>query len=398
MAESLTIKRLGPIDEFVLEPKPLTVIIGEQASGKSLVAQLLFFFRSVKFLIGRRFSPSIISEKNWQHNLIDSVLNDIRGTRLSEYANGTAHVNYIKNKSTWGVKIHSSKGAFPNKALSLAIDDWFKYWIENRSQLGESWKVSHIYIPTERSMLTRLWNRSQSVLFAPQQPLTFRLFAEYLHWAYSPYNTFYNSFERFGSVAGDSDWTTVFDFIVKSQRKALDGEILFSDDSLSQWNWKVSKSKKDKVIPIEAISSGQMEAWPFFLLAATFGALLDTAYFYFEEPETHLHPEAQVEIMRTIGYLVNKGHKFILTTHSPFLLYVINNMIQRHISCKGNFPVKEDIALSPEDVVAYRLGDHPEVISGDKATGLLNLEELEKVADELGGEFDRLLDKMDEAR
>jgi len=47
VTESLTIGRLGPIGKLEIKPRPLTILIGEQASGKSLVALLLYFFRGL---------------------------------------------------------------------------------------------------------------------------------------------------------------------------------------------------------------------------------------------------------------------------------------------------------------------------------------------------------------
>ncbi len=161
------------------------------------------------------------------------------------------------------------------------------------------------------------------------------------------------------------------------------------------WKWRTKKRGKSKVIPIEATASGQMEAWPFFAIAATFGAFIANADFYFEEPETHLHPRAQVEVMKTIAYLVNHGQRFVLTTHSPFLLYVVNNMIQRFLSTPQGAPEEKAIALDPAQVAAYRLGKSPGEILDRGGTELLNLDELEQVADELGGEFDELLDAME---
>jgi predicted ATPase len=77
-----------------------------------------------------------------------------------------------------------------------------------------------------------------------------------------------------------------------------------------------------------------MEAWPFFVISATMGSLIRNMAVYFEEPETHLHPQAQVEVMKTIAFLTGRGHNFMITTHSPFLLYATNNMIQRYMPAK----------------------------------------------------------------
>jgi hypothetical protein len=138
-----------------------------------------------------------------------------------------------------------------------------------------------------------------------------------------------------------------------------------------------------------------MEAWPFFAIAAKFGTGERTSDFYFEEPETHLHPSAQVAVMEVIVALVHLGHSFVVTTHSPYILYVLDNMLQRFLSLKGDILANEHRWLDPETVAAYRLGRRPEdgfqdiMDRGD--TNLIDAHELERVANELGGEFDKLL-------
>ena len=48
-----------------------------------------------------------------------------------------------------------------------------------------------------------------------------------------------------------------------------------------------------------------------------------------EEPESHLHPSMQVELIRQISALVNAGVKVIVTTHSEWLLEELANIVQR---------------------------------------------------------------------
>ena len=57
MAETLKIKGLGPIRSLTIKPRGLTVLIGEPASGKSLAAQVLYFFRTLESELARRFDP-----------------------------------------------------------------------------------------------------------------------------------------------------------------------------------------------------------------------------------------------------------------------------------------------------------------------------------------------------
>jgi hypothetical protein len=47
-----------------------------------------------------------------------------------------------------------------------------------------------------------------------------------------------------------------------------------------------------------------------------------------DEPEMNAHPEAQLRIIELIAYLVNKGIRIVLTTHSPYVVDHLNNLIR----------------------------------------------------------------------
>lgn len=48
---------------------------------------------------------------------------------------------------------------------------------------------------------------------------------------------------------------------------------------------------------------------------------------FIEEPESHLHPSIQVNIMKIFSELVKKGVKLIITTHSNYIFNTTNNLI-----------------------------------------------------------------------
>ena len=48
-----------------------------------------------------------------------------------------------------------------------------------------------------------------------------------------------------------------------------------------------------------------------------------------EEPESHLHPSAQVELTRQLAKLVQQGYRVIITTHSEWILEELANVVQR---------------------------------------------------------------------
>ena len=46
-----------------------------------------------------------------------------------------------------------------------------------------------------------------------------------------------------------------------------------------------------------------------------------------DEPEMNLHPESQVKLLEALSILVNLGVKVLLTTHSPYIMAHLNNIV-----------------------------------------------------------------------
>ena len=70
-----------------------------------------------------------------------------------------------------------------------------------------------------------------------------------------------------------------------------------------------------------------------------------------EEPESHLHPAMQVELMRQLAVLVNEGFRIIITTHSEWLIEELQNIVNRSLVSKDERGDK--VALPPEKVGAW---------------------------------------------
>lgn len=379
MDETLIIERLGPIKKLEIKPRPLTIIIGEQASGKSLVAQVLYFFRGVKTHLARVYKPELSSRPSWHNPAIKNILDSLRGVPFANFANGVASLRYRNHRTQadWGVKVDGRKLSVKVlKKMTEEMDSWACGWQRQPEGWGQDTSSNAVFIPTERGLITRLLDSQPSALFAPFQPMSLREFAEWL--------MLFSKMRKRPEFNIDS-------FILECQRNALAGEAVVTPNRPEKWLWKTDS----KILPISAASSGQMEAWPFFEFAAFLQHSGMPTEVYFEEPETHVHPRAQVEIMKVVAYLVNRGHNFVITTHSPFLLQVVDNMLQRFMKYRGQMPEGEERWLDPEKVAAYCLrrdsDQSPEDIMDREDTGLLDATELEKVANELGAEFDELL-------
>lgn len=82
-----------------------------------------------------------------------------------------------------------------------------------------------------------------------------------------------------------------------------------------------------------------------------------------EEPELNLFPETQVHLLYAILRLLQYDRKdnLIITTHSPYILYALNNCLLAN-TVRNNIPKSKfneiccsNIILSPEDVSVYEL-------------------------------------------
>ena len=102
-----------------------------------------------------------------------------------------------------------------------------------------------------------------------------------------------------------------------------------------------------------------------------------------EEPESHLHPEAQTIIAHTLSRLVRAGVRIIITTHSNWLLKQISNLIREGELRKQGEPTSEsEDYLDKEEVGAWWFHkDKPvtelpfDIIEGIEPEEFLDIEE-----------------------
>ncbi len=122
----------------------------------------------------------------------------------------------------------------------------------------------------------------------------------------------------------------------------------------------------------------------------------------FDEPEMNLHPALQVELMEFLGMLVNAGLQVLITTHSPYLVDHLVNLIQA-TKYPDNERFKElfyleqsDSFLFQEQVSAYLFeeDEQAEVVTVKNILtedGLIKWGTFSKVSDDLSEIFSKLL-------
>lgn len=136
------------------------------------------------------------------------------------------------------------------------------------------------------------------------------------------------------------------------------------------------------------------------------GRVYTHTQFIIEEPEQNLFPKTQVDFLYFLLAMVNHGrkHRLVLTTHSPYVLYALNNCLLAHLveknmdedTKKGVDAVK--YAINPKYVSVWQIedgclvnekGDRNATIQDEN--GLIRKNYFNNIMRQVMGEFNELL-------
>lgn len=387
---------LGPIKAtkapLALEISPLTVFIGPQGTGKSLASQLLYFFRDAQYLI------STYSKQEGPEISVRKVIEGIRSGEKSKRSfssfvmEDSVEIQYVSEginhgKRDWSITCYESNRAIrPKRSFNQDIKSWLTKIADNPSSSSDI-ESNVVFVPGERSFFSRLINSDPQSLGGSELPITMREFTKFLFRSADTYQKWQDS-----SVEKPPEVSEI-DIIITHE---LRGYAIFSRKGpyARQWQWMPEGS--DRPIEIEMASSGQMETWPMVSIAqAVFGWDLKQRplFIHIEEPETHLHPSAQVAITKLLAYLCKKGFRLVVTTHSVFVLYVLNNLIL----ASQNLPEKNfanipdsSLRISPDHLSAYLFSDGTVVSIRDRESGELDESRLSSVLGNLESQYNQI--------
>ncbi|NJO18618.1 MAG: AAA family ATPase [Thioploca sp.] len=117
----------------------------------------------------------------------------------------------------------------------------------------------------------------------------------------------------------------------------------------------------DKKFLLSDSASGLQAVVPALLIFEYYAQDEEKKSYTFEEPELNLFPIAQKKLVELIvEKVLNNGHKMVMTTHSPYMLTALNNLIYAYqVGQKEPDKVKALIEqkfwLDPQNVAAYFL-------------------------------------------
>jgi len=407
----LQLKNLGAIQNVALKPKPLTIICGKNNTGKTYAMYSLWSLVELSFNVDfpqvKELSNTLNNEGEvsfnifdfFEKNIIDMVdrinliliktlpktfntdvdffngaemfldvnkiefldrLSDnINSDTLFDTLRGILDVTFLPDHGLLKIS-HSSGNLYPPFIISDMMNSFFSRVII--SEFG----VSAFLMPTERAGLNLFFNelktqkknideyiqsRSENKDGIEKYDISEIMGRRYYSLPIEEYIDYMSS----AKIDYDSDLSEVekymngnFSLMSSFRFKKIKGKVFFKTEDGKEFGLHLASS---------AIKTN-LALWVYLSQLNYKDKLL-----MIDEPELNLHPDAQRFMARLIVFLVNRGVKVAVSTHSDYFIKEINSLIM----LKNDFEQKNEIlnkygfnhfdSISADDIVAYHFNN-----------------------------------------
>lgn len=360
----LVLKNTGPIKECSINVDNFTIFTGPQVSGKSTIAKAVFFFRTVKddildLYLKQRLNnvdDSHFSENsNNSSNLsfINLVIRSLKSKLLQLFGslramNDSMEMRYYYDTETYiAITVKAEKSSkyissnciyinFSNNINSFLqekysdIDKYDDYKGRMKNELSKLFVDDYhtIFIPAGRSILTLLTSQLNylfAIMDEEQKRTIDYCTKKYIEFILKIRPNFGEGIEGYFLNKLSTDTEKINTQIIKKTltdiKTLLKGEYIFTSGE----EWLILEN--NKCIKINFASSGQQEMlWILNVIAYQMINNFKT-FLIVEEPEAHLYPNSQKAISELLSLFYNAGNSILITTHSPYVLGTINNLL-----------------------------------------------------------------------
>ncbi|WP_340123281.1 AAA family ATPase [Methylobacter svalbardensis] len=421
--ERIEINGFLTIDHADFEIRKINILIGAQAQGKSVIAKLVYFFKKnfsdafyqsiQKFATKREIDKKCLAQfeqifprYSWVNQEFSIVYKngDVEASIIRTKAGNkyTLKFNYCKDLADFHKELKNSyKLALDRFSAEIEQEinkktptrrefifhDTVSEKIDN-STFSNMFKES-IFIPAGRSFFATLQKNVFSFLVNDIDIDTFiKEFGSRLEQMKR-----FHEIDQIGFLRHDKANDAFRKKIDKLINDIVVGEYVYAEEQ----DWVLNEGKRTN---LANASSGQQESLPMLLILKIWPLVFGNKIsFFIEEPEAHLFPVSQKQIISLIATIYNTfGHSFFITTHSPYILTAINNLVVGQDACnKANgdknklkklakvLPTDELIRL--EDVSAYTLNKGKLESIIDMENRLIGANLLDAVSDEFDAAF-----------
>ncbi len=292
-------------------------------------------------------------------------------------------------------KITQQYSTYTSSKKYLAIrEEKKRFYITIEQTLADifSDNTDHLFIPAGRSLISMLSEQLSSVHIDKLDDLM-KIYLEIVNSLKPQFNKSLSKIilsketletEKFDKKTAEHAQKIIENILKGTYISDIDGEKLFYDTN--------------KYVKINFASSGQQEV--LWILLMIFLLILDEikTLTVFEEPEAHLYPETQKEIVDLIALLINTAdNTVIITTHSPYVLSSVNNLLYAYSLGQINKSqvsqiINERLWLNPQNTQAFFVekGKIESII--DAETGLIRTEAIDSASRIINQTFDKLFE------
>lgn len=415
--KTLVVNDFSCIQKATLELSQLTLIIGPQASGKSVLCKLAYFL----FDCAQLQQKSIVKKESFERFVSNLKERFIEWFPPSAWGNKRFKIELIAGeysvllaRKTYGGKVSDDfrvkfSQEFQNQYESLltivqntvqkekgpGVRAIWEFDWELRQTIAKSLKQLmkkdsvgyQAFVPAGRSFFTSI---GKAIAAFEQGRVLDPLILNF--------GRMYTSFREQDFYISDekASETALRKSIEKSMAQLLGGVVERDGEK------DFVRADDGRKIPLSALSSGQQELLPLIAFMPWLYRAGADRQCYIEEPEAHLFPSAQSRLIESLVVASSSttvGSGLVLTTHSPYVLTKVNNLLKAGAIAKRlNDIQRKDLEqivprrawLQAKNVRAYAIHEG-RLISILESDGLVSADYLDEVSGDLSREFGALL-------
>lgn len=410
----LIIRNLGPIKSVDIRLNKVNVFIGPQGSGKSTIARIISFcnwLEKVNEVTEKVVVSGLENELERYHHMKGYF--DEKTQILFEGENIAVVYNWKSNLLPLASRfLNGHQEHYHEK-------EYVYYTIEK----NENPKV--IYIPAERNFVSAVPNLSK---YAEKDDVLQSFLNDWFeakrHYPEDkPFDVVNLGFKYYYNSVGNSDELQLGNMTKIALTDAASGYqsivplalmVRWLSSGIYEENRPFSPDEIQKVRNILAHVSGSTTETESQVIERIRGFIQGKIYshtqFIIEEPEQNLFPKTQMDLLYNLISEINHGrnHRLVMTTHSPYLLYALNNCMLAYL-VKDNVDKEEakeieciPYALNPNDVFVWSIkdgclrnsnGEAHKTIQDER--GLIRKNYFNDVMRQVMGDFNKLLEYDD---
>lgn len=363
----LIIEKMGPVQYCRLPIRQYTVLTGFQASGKSTVAKAIYFFRTLKddiyqMIQQREYSELIYGlkydsdqEDSKQYALYTDFERNVRNRFLSTFGSSYSMDKGMRMSYQYSddieitIRLEESLDSLTPNFVCVEYSPCLRKFLSkpqptnNREALRRELAClfddpyETVYVPAGRSVLTVLgsqFNYFYSTMDDAQKRLLDGCTRDYLERVMRLRPQFSNGLE--GLVEGK---------IVPKEKQALYREALDLVGKILKGKYTATDGEEriwvdhKHYVKMNFASSGQQEIVWILNLLVYYLLTEQPVFFIIEEPESNLFPESQKLVIELISMIAGVGNTVLMTTHSPYVLGTVNNLL--YADTVGKYSMKK---------------------------------------------------------